>query len=138
LTAVDLAGLTRIELAFGLVLAAASAALVLLLGWSQRRRGFAIATALGARTRHLRAFVAADAAVLAGAGLAAGAVAGWVLSEMLVALLTGVFDPPPHTLAVPWMYLDAVGAAIVVAIAAVSASIARLAARTPLATLREL
>src|SRR5439155_25873503 len=57
LTAVDLAGLTKVELAFALVLAAASAGLVLALGLSERRRGFAITTALGARPRQLGAFV---------------------------------------------------------------------------------
>ena len=54
LTAVDLAGLTRVELGFALVLAAAAGGLVLLLGLAERRRTFAIATALGATARQLR------------------------------------------------------------------------------------
>ena len=53
LTAVDLAGLTRVELGFALVLAAAAAGLVLGLGLAERRRTFAIATALGATGRQL-------------------------------------------------------------------------------------
>ena len=48
LTAVDLAGLTRVELAFALLLAAAAGGLVLALGLAERRRTFAIASALGA------------------------------------------------------------------------------------------
>jgi putative ABC transport system permease protein len=48
LTAVSLAGLTRIELGFGLVLAAASGGQVLALGLAERRRSFAIADVLGA------------------------------------------------------------------------------------------
>jgi putative ABC transport system permease protein len=41
LTAVDLAGLTRVELAFALVLAAAAGGLVLALGLTEQRRTFA-------------------------------------------------------------------------------------------------
>ncbi len=44
LTAVDLAGLTRVELAFALVLGAAAGGLVLALGLTERRRTFAITT----------------------------------------------------------------------------------------------
>ena len=95
LTAVNLAGLTRIELGFGLVLAAASGALVLTLGLAERRRSFVIAHALGATRRHLRSFVLAEAAILITCGLTAGAVLGAALSRMLVSVLTGVFDPPP-------------------------------------------
>jgi putative ABC transport system permease protein len=38
-----------------------------------------------------------------------GAAGGWVLAEMLTKVLTGVFDPPPAHLAVPWSYLGVVG-----------------------------
>ena len=61
LTAVDLAGLTRVELAFALLLAAAAGGLVLGLGLAERRRTFAIATALGATRRHLRGMISSDA-----------------------------------------------------------------------------
>jgi putative ABC transport system permease protein len=138
LTAVNLAGLTRIELGFGLVLAAASGALVLALGLTERRRSFVIAHALGAARRDLRAFVAAEAVILATCGLTAGAALGWALSQMLVTVLTGVFDPPPETLSVPWIYLAVTAAAIIVAIGAVSAAIVRLARRSPLNVLAEL
>ena len=36
---------------------------------------------------------------------------------MIVKVLTGVFDPPPSTLAVPWAYLGLVFAASVLAVA---------------------
>ena len=84
LTAVNLAGLTRIELGFGLVLAAASGALVLALGLTERRRSFVIAHALGATRRHLRSFVLAETAILIACGLTAGAILGAALSQMLV------------------------------------------------------
>jgi putative ABC transport system permease protein len=138
LTAVDLAGLTRVELAFALVLAAASGGLVLALGLAERRRTFAIATALGATGRQLRGFVFGEAAVLTIGGLLAGATSGWLLSQMLVKVLTGVFDPPPATLAVPWFYLTTVVVITLAALAAVSAAAVRLARRPAISVLREL
>jgi putative ABC transport system permease protein len=108
LTAVDLAGLTRVELGFALVLAAAAAGLVLGLGFSERRRSFAITAALGAKPAQIAAFARSEAAVLAVLGGVLGIAAGWALTQVLIKVLTGVFDPPPDHLAVPWTYLAAV------------------------------
>ena len=138
LTAVNLAGLTRIELGFGLVLAAASGVLVLALGLTERRRSFVIAHALGATRRHLRSFVLAETAILVACGLAAGAILGAALSQMLVRVLTGIFDPPPTALSTPWTYLAAIAAVLIVAISAVSGVTVRLARRSPLTVLGEL
>jgi putative ABC transport system permease protein len=138
LTAVNLTGLTRLELTFGLVLAAAAGALVLTLGFAERRRSFAIAHALGATRRQLRSFVLAEAVILIACGLTAGAVLGAALSRMLVSVLTGVFDPPPTTLTTPGIYLAATALAGIVAIGAVSAATERLARRSPLTLLGEL
>ncbi len=138
LTAVDLTGLTRVELAFALVLAAAAGGLVLGLGLAERRRTFAIATALGANRRHLRGMISSDAVVLAVLGLTAGAVAGAVLSVMLVKVMTGVFDPPPSAIAVPWGYLGIVLAITLLALAAVTAAATRTSTRPAIGVLREL
>ena len=138
LTAVNLAGLTRIELGFGLVLAAASGALVLALGLTERRRSFVIAHALGATRRQLRSFVLAETAILVACGLTAGAILGAALSQMLVRVLTGIFDPPPTALSTPWTYLAAIAAVLIVAISAVSGVTVRLARRSPLTVLGEL
>ncbi|MGW2823874.1 FtsX-like permease family protein [Streptomyces sp. NPDC001443] len=118
LTSVDLAGLTRIELAFAVLLAAGAGGLVLALGLAERRRTFAIATVLGATQRQLRGMVLTEALLLAVTGLAAGTLIGWALSQMLVKVLTGVFDPPPATLAVPGAYLTLTGLAAVAAVLA--------------------
>lgn len=134
LTAVDLSGLTRVELSFALVLAAASTGLVLALGLAERRRTFAIASALGAKPRQLGGFVWSEAAFVTVGGLTAGALGGWVLSEMLVKVLTGVFDPPPSSLAVPWVYLVTVGGVAVAAVA-LAAFAALRSTRAPAATL---
>jgi putative ABC transport system permease protein len=53
---------------------------------------------------------------------------------MLVKVLTGVFDPPPAALAVPWAYLIGM-AAVAVAAAALSAAGAVRATRRPAMTL---
>ena len=138
LTAVDLAGLTRLELGFALVLAAASTGLVLALGIAERRRTFAIASALGAKARQLRGFVWAEALFVTGGGLAAGALGGWVLSHMLVKVLTGVFDPPPSALAVPWTYLAAVAGAAIAAVTIAADGAVRATQRPAVALVRDL
>ena len=130
LTAVDLNGLTRVELGFALALAAAATGLTLWLGLNERRRTYTIATALGATPRQLGSFVWAEAGVVTGGGLVAGAVGAWALSKMLVNVLHGVFDPPPEHLAIPSAYLAAVvGIAGLSTVLAVLAAIR--AARTP-------
>ncbi len=138
LTAVDLAGLTRVELTFALLIAAAAGGLVLALGLAERRRSLAIATALGARPKHLRAFIASETVVLGVGGLIGGAITGWVLSQMLVKVLTGVFDPPPSALAVPWSYLAAVALLVAVGLVLVTAAAIRLARRPAINVLRRL
>lgn len=116
LTAVELAGLTRVELGFALALAAAATGLVLWLGLNERRRTFAIAAALGAKPRQLAGFVWAEAAFVTIGGLITGVTGGWALTHMIVKVLTGVFDPPPTTLAVPWAYLLSVLTAALLAV----------------------
>ncbi len=138
LTAVDLTGLTRVELSFALLLAIAAGGLVLGLGLTERRRTYAIATALGATRKHLRGMISSDAAVLAVVGLAAGAVTGTVLSVMLVKVLTGVFDPPPLSIAIPWVYLGIVVAVTILALMAVIGAATRTASRPAISALREL
>jgi putative ABC transport system permease protein len=138
LTAVDLNGLTRVELAFALVFAAASTGLLLALGVVERRRTFALAAALGATPRQLASFLWAEAAIVVGGGLLAGAVAGWALSRMLVAVLSGVFDPPPAALSVPAAYLGSAAAVAVLAVAAVVLVFSRRLTRLTGAMLREL
>jgi putative ABC transport system permease protein len=112
LTAVDLHGLTRLELAYALAMAAACSGLVLAIGIGERRRSYAIATALGARARQLSSFVWTEAAFVTVVGVVLGALTGWGIAQVLVKILTGVFDPPPESLSVPWGYLVAVLVAI--------------------------
>jgi putative ABC transport system permease protein len=136
LTAVDLGGLTRIELGFALVLVVVATGLVLALGVAERRRSFAIASALGARARHIAGFVWSESAYVTVAGLVLGAVLAWTLTHMLVAVLTGVFDPAPEHAAIPWRYLWTLLGVALVAVTISSAIAVRLARRAPLSALR--
>lgn len=138
LTSVDLAGLTRIELAFAVLLAAGAGGLVLALGLAERRRTFAVATVLGAKSGQLRGMVLTEALLLAAGGLAGGALIGWALSEMLVKVLTGVFDPPPASLSVPGGYLALTAGAAVVAVLAAALNGIRSAGRPAVEELRDL
>ncbi len=138
LTAVELSGLTKVELGFALVLAAAASGLTLGLGFKERRRTFAIASALGARSRQLGGFVWSESAFVTGGGLLLGTVIAVGISEMLVKVLTGVFDPPPDVLAVPWTYLGGMLVLIVVAVAAAGVATLRALRRPAIEELRDL
>lgn len=136
LTAVNLTGLTRIELSFALLLAVGAGGLVLGLGFAEQRRTYALMTALGARRRHLHTMIFSATGIITAGGILAGAATGSLLSLMLVKVLTGAFDPPPESLAVPWGYLAAIATATVGAIAAVSVTAAAMARRPAITTLR--
>ncbi|WP_427896161.1 ABC transporter permease [Kribbella sp. GL6] len=138
LTSVDLAGLTRFELAFAVLIAAGAGGLVLALGLAERRRTFAIATVLGARRAQLRGLVLSEALAVTIGGLAGGALVAWGLSGMLIKVLTGVFDPPPSTAAVPWPYLSATLVVAVAAIAVGALASAQRSTRPAVEELREL
>lgn len=138
LTAIDLSGLTRLELAFAVIMAIAASGLMLVLGFNERRRTFAIAHALGADSRQLSSFVWAESIFVLLGGAVLGALSGWLEALAIVKILTGVFDPPPETLSVPWAYLALVGAVIGVSVAVASMLAVRAARRPALEVLRDL
>jgi putative ABC transport system permease protein len=105
LTAVDLRGLTLIELSFAILLIAGASGLVLGLGLIERRRDFALLAAMGAKGRQLGSFLWAEGLIILSAGIVLGFAAGFTIAQMLVKVLTGVFDPPPQALSIPWLYL---------------------------------
>jgi len=76
LTAVDLGGLTVLELGFAVLMVAGVAGLVLGLGLAERRRSFSML-------------------LIVGVGALCGTVIGFAVAEVLVKVLSGVFDPPP-------------------------------------------
>jgi putative ABC transport system permease protein len=138
LTSVDLSGLTRLELSFALVIAAAAGGLVMALGLNERRRSIAVATVIGASRRQLRSITLGEPLFVVVIGLLCGALTGWGLSYLLVKVLTGVFDPPPSSLTFPWAYLLAVTACAVAAIAAGAAYVSNRTRRNAREYLREI
>ena len=118
LSAIDLKGLTLLELNFAIVFVVGTTALALFLSLSERRRSFAILSALGAKRQHLAAFMWSEAVtILVGGGLV-GICLGWLVAFALVKVLAGVFDPPPEFLTVPWTYLLLLGGTTVILTAA--------------------
>jgi putative ABC transport system permease protein len=138
LTAVQLSGLTKVELGFALVLAIAASGLALGIGFRERRRTFAIASALGARQRQLGAFVWSESLFVTAGGLLIGTAIAGGISFLLVKVLTGVFDPPPDAMAVPWGYLTTVVVLTVGAVGAAGALTLRALRRPAISELHDL
>jgi putative ABC transport system permease protein len=138
LTAVDLRALTALELVFAIVFVAAATGLMLALGLAERLRTFAVLAALGAKSRQLLAFLAAEAAVVVVAGAAFGIVLGFAIAQVLVKVLTGVFDPPPEALVIPWPYIGGLVAAAAASTVLAVAITARATRASVIGALREL
>jgi putative ABC transport system permease protein len=136
LTSVDLRGLSGIEIVFAVVLAAVAAYLMLALGFAQRRRSHAILAALGASPRQLGAFLWSEGIIVLAGGIVFGTALGFGVAVMLVRVLTGVFDPPPNALTVPWGYLGVLFAATLAATLATIVVSAAAARRDPVRELR--
>ena len=79
--------------------------------------------------------LAGEPALILGAGMILAAGLGWLLSVLLVAMLQHVFDPPPDSLAVPWLFLAGLAAAAVLGAAVAIAIGARSLRRMPLGSI---
>jgi putative ABC transport system permease protein len=138
ITTVDLNGISRIEQVFAVALAAAAVALSVALAMAERRHEFAAMAAVGATIRDIAAFVWSEALIVLGASLLLAIGLGWLLSLMMVAMLQHVFDPPPDTMTIPWVFLAWLGAATIAAGLIAIALTVRSLGRLPLgAILRE-
>jgi putative ABC transport system permease protein len=135
ITTVDLRGISQIEEAFTIALAAAAMALFIALAVIERRHEFATMAALGATLRNIGSFVWSEAALVVVSALLLAAVLGVLLALMLVAMLQHVFDPPPDQLAVPWAYLGGLAGATVVTTWLAAAIAGRRLRRLPLGQL---
>lgn len=138
LTAVDLRGLTRLELSFAVLLLAGATGLILALGMAERRRTFAILTALGAKSRQLGAFLWSEGLLVLIGGVVMGIAIGFGVAQMLVKVLTGVFDPPPEALSIPWVYLVILLAAALVSTSSAVLAIQFASRRTGVEGLRDI
>jgi len=137
LTAVDLRGLTLLELSFAVLLLVGASGLVLALGLTERRRSSAILSALGAKQGQIAAFFWSEGLLLNIGGGLAGLLLGLGLAQMLVKVLTGVFDPAPEGLSLPVGYLLVLLLAIALATASVVLLMRRLARQHVTEVLRD-
>lgn len=138
LAAGSLAGLASLTLAFGLLLAAASAGLVLIVGAAQRRRSLVALAVLGASARQRAGFLWTEARAILVAGLLGGLVTGALISSQLIKVLNGIFDPAPQHPAVPWTFVATVLVTVIIAGAATATASARWAGRVDASRLRDL
>jgi putative ABC transport system permease protein len=138
LTSVDLHGLTSIELAFAVLLLAGSVGLVLALGLAERKRNFAILKTVGANGKQIDAFIWSEVLIMFFGGSISGILLGTGIAQMLVKVLTGVFDPPPEFLAVPWGYLALLAVAAVLSAVIASYMVKSISKRPVVEELRNL
>jgi putative ABC transport system permease protein len=126
ITTVDLRGISKIESAFAIVLAAAAMALYVGVALVERRQEFATMAALGKTPSKIVAFVWSELALIVVASSALAAFLGWLLAKMLVAMMQHAFDPPPDHLALPWgsfaaLLVATLGGAVVATLLATAA-----------------
>lgn len=138
LAADSLSGLARLILAFGLLLAAASAGLVLVVGAGQRRRALTALAVLGASARQRAGFLWTEARAIAVAGIVGGVAAGALVAAELVKVLNGIFDPPPQHPAIPWTFVLTVLGVVVGTAAIATRASAAWAGRVDASRLRDL
>jgi putative ABC transport system permease protein len=132
ITAVDMSGIARIEEAFAVVLAAGAMALFVVLALAERKHEFATMASLGSSVREISAFLWSEILIVLAGGMALAALLGWLLAEMLVAMLQHVFDPPPDHLAAPWLFLVGLAAAAVLGALLTAAAAGTRLRRLPL------
>jgi putative ABC transport system permease protein len=84
LTAVNLRGLTTLELSFAVLLVASASGLILALGLAERKKTFATLMVLGAKTKHLGAFVWSEGLTIMVGGAILGSIAGIGLALLLL------------------------------------------------------
>ena len=138
LAASSLSGLASLTLAFGLLLATASAGLVLVVGAAQRRRSLVALAVLGATARQRAGFLWTEARSIVIAGVVGGLLTGTLVAAELVKVLNGIFDPPPQRPAIPWTFVGALLAAVLATATVATSVSARWAGRVDASRLRDL
>jgi putative ABC transport system permease protein len=113
ITAVSLSGVRDIESVFAILLVAGAMTLLVALALSERRKELATMAAVGAPLSRISAFVWSEAVLVLALAFPLAVGLGLLLSQMLVAMLQHVFDPPPDHLAIPWGYLAGLAGAAV-------------------------
>jgi putative ABC transport system permease protein len=138
ITTVGLRGISRIEEAFALLLAAGALILYSVMAFAERRQELATMAALGKEPRSIAKFIWTEIVLIVVVAAALASILGWILAEMLIAMMQHAFDPPPDHLAIPWGFLGALSLVVVAGAALAAIAAERSVARMPLgAVLRE-
>ena len=119
LTTVSLDGLAQIEWAYTLLIVGLALAIFLLGLLAERETEYATLAAIGATPGQVQAFMLAEAVLASASGIVFGGLIGLGLSQVLVTILTAIFDPPPTAILIPVAGLVALFA---LAVASLSAS----------------
>jgi putative ABC transport system permease protein len=138
LAAESLSGLARLTLTFGVLLAACSAGLVLIVGAAQRRRSLVTLAVIGANARQRAGFLWTEARWIIVAGIIGGVVTGGLVAAELVKILNGIFDPAPEHPAIPWLFLSTMLAIVTGTALIATASTSRWTSRVDASRLRDL
>jgi len=69
--------------------------------------------ALGKKPRSIARFIWTEIVLIVVVAAALASVLGWILAEMLIAMMQHAFDPPPDHLAIPWGFLGALTVVVV-------------------------
>ena len=120
------------------LLAASGRGLVRCVRLPVRRHSRSTLSVRGARRRPLRGLALIEVRLVPIGGLIGGALIAWGLSQMLIKVLTGVFDPPPSVIAIPWGYLTITVIAVVAALGIAALVSARASTRPAVEELRDL
>lgn len=105
LTSLDLTGLSRIDYLYTLAMVLAGLLVFTLAVLLERNRDFAMLEVLGAGPRQISALLLIEIGYAVVAGAVLGLIVGLGFAQMLIQILTSIFDPPPSALAVPWSSL---------------------------------
>ncbi|WP_123040511.1 FtsX-like permease family protein [Cohnella candidum] len=136
LTSISLRGLSDLEILYAVLIAVGFTGLILALGLTERRRTFAIISALGGTKKQVGSFLWSEGLFMLIGGAISGIVLGFGIAYLFVKILTGVFDPPPEAMAVPWIYFIELLIASAVSTVIAIIGLRRIAERQLVQTLR--
>lgn len=136
LTSISLRGLSDLEILYSVLIAIGFTGLTLALGLTDRRRTFAILSALGGTKKQIGSFLWSEGLFMLIGGAGSGIALGFGIAQLFVKILTGVFDPPPEAMVVPWNYFIQLFIAATVSTVLAIVGIRRIAERQVVQALR--
>lgn len=112
LTSLNMSSLSRIDYVYSVVMILTALLVFTLTVVLERARDFAMLEVVGVTPRQLRRLLLVEVVYAAGVGSVLGVIVGLIFAQMLVQILTSIFDPPPEVLAISWASLGVLFALI--------------------------